>query len=107
MDKLSFGDIVLLRFPFTDGQTVKRRPALVINDTNDGDIILCRITSQIYKTNFDILIDNWEKAGLKLPSVIRVHKIATLEKNMIEVVMGQIDDATKEKVIKTVNSLFI
>ena len=95
MDKYSFGDIVLLRFPFTDGQSFKRRPALVINDTSDGDIVVCRITSQIYKTKFDVKVDNLEKSGLKLPSVIRIHKIATLEKDMIEIVMGKIDDSTK------------
>jgi len=98
MDKYSFGDIVLLRFPFTDGQSFKRRPALVINDTSDGDIVVCRITSQIYKTKFDVKVDNLEKSGLKLPSVIRIHKIATLEKDMIEIVMGKIDDSTKGKV---------
>jgi hypothetical protein len=45
MDKLNFGDIVLLKFPFTDGKTYKRRPALIIKDFDDGDIIVCRITS--------------------------------------------------------------
>lgn len=70
----------------------------MINDTNDGDIVVCRITSQIYKTRFDVKVDNWGKTGLKLPSVIRIHKIATLEKDMIEIVMGKIDDSTKEKV---------
>lgn len=95
MKKYLFGDIVLLRFPFTDGQSFKRRPALVINDTSDGDIVVCRITSQIYKTKFDVKVDNLEKSGLKLPSVIRIHKIATLEKDMIEIVMGKIDDSTK------------
>jgi mRNA interferase MazF len=98
MEKYSFGDIVLLRFPFTDGQSFKRRPALVIIDTSDGDIVVCRITSQIYKTKFDVKVDNLEKSGLKLPSVIRIHKIATLEKDMIEIVMGKIDDSTKGKV---------
>lgn len=98
MNKLNFGDIVLLKFPFTDGKTFKRRPALIINDFNDDDVIVCRITSQIYKTKKDIYIVDWEKSGLKLPSVIRVHKIATLEKVMVELIMGQIDNPTKEKV---------
>ena len=93
MEKYSFGDIVLLRFPFTDGQSFKRRPALVINDTNDGDIVVCRVTSQIYKTKFDVKVDHWKKSGLKLPSVIRIHKIATLEKEMVEIVMGKIDES--------------
>lgn len=97
MDKLNFGDIVLLKFPFTDSNTLKKRPALIINDYNDGDIIVCRITSRIYKTSFDIYIDNWEKSGLKLPSVVRVHKLATLEKKMIELVMGKVDNSVKEK----------
>jgi hypothetical protein len=38
MEKLHFGDIVLLKFPFTDGQISKKRPALVINDFADGDL---------------------------------------------------------------------
>ncbi len=78
MDKLDFGDIVLLKFPFTDTKTFKKRPALIINDLNDGDIIVCRITSKIYKTSFDVCLDDWKQSGLKLPSVIRVHKLATL-----------------------------
>jgi mRNA interferase MazF len=103
MDKLNFGDIVLLKFPYTNGKTYKKRPALIINDFRDGDIIVCRITSQIYKTEYDIFIDDWERSGLKLPSVIRVHKIATLEKKLVEIVMGQVDNFTKENV-KTIFS---
>jgi len=98
MDKLNFGDIVLLRFPFTDGQTYKRRPALIINDYNDGDIIVCRITSQIYNSNQDVIVDNWEKSGLKLQSVIRVHKIATLDKDMVEIILGKIDESLVAKI---------
>ena len=105
MDKLNFGDIILLKFPFTDGKTNKKRPALIINDFDDGDVIVCRITSQIYKTNYDILIEDWKKSGLKLPSVIRVHKIATLNKNLVEIIMGQIDNPIKEKVRATISKL--
>lgn len=101
MPKLNFGDIVLLKFPFTDNKTYKKRPALIISDFDDGDIIVCRITSQMYNSKNDLFIDEWESAGLKLPSVIRVHKIATLEKNMVEIVMGQVDETTKLK-IKTI-----
>ena len=105
MDKLKFGDIVLLKFPFTDGKTQKRRPALIINDFDDGDIVVCRITSQIYKTRNDIFIDDWENSGLKLPSVIRIHKIATLENDMVEVIMGQVDNIIKSKIWKIISKL--
>ncbi len=105
MEKLNFGDIVLLKFPYTDGKTYKRRPALIINDFDDGDIVVCRITSQIYKTKNDIYIDDWEKSGLKLPSVIRVHKLATLEKDMVEIIMGQVDKIIKDKIRTIISKL--
>lgn len=102
---LKFGDIVLLRFPFSDQVSFKRRPALVINDFNDGDIIVCRITSQIHSTLRDVMVVNWADAGLKLPSVIRVHKIATLDKEMVETVLGRIDKPTGNQVKKVLLSL--
>jgi len=105
MNELNFGDVVLLIFPFADGKTSKRRPALIINDFKDGDIIACRITSQIYNTKNDIYIENWEKAGLRLPSVIRAHKIATLEKDMVEIILGKLDDSIKEKVRSIISNL--
>ena len=105
MEKFSFGEIVLLKFPYTDGLTFKRRPALVINDFNDGDIIVCRVTSQIYNTSQDVAIENWEQSGLKLPSVVRVHKIATLEREMVEIVMGKIDEPLKAKIKEIIANL--
>jgi mRNA interferase MazF len=105
MDRLNFGEIVLLKFPFTDGKTFKKRPALIINDFDDGDIIVCRITSQIYMSKNDVFIDDWQKSGLKLPSVIRIHKLATLEKDMIEIIMGQIDEETKNKIRTIISKL--
>lgn len=105
MTKLNFGDIVLLNFPFTDTIRKKRRPALILNDFEDGDILVCRITSQIYTTPFDILIPNWETTGLKLPSVIRVHKLATLQKGMTEKIMGQIEEDTKLQIIQLISKI--
>ncbi len=98
MEKFSFGEIVLLKFPYTDGLTYKRRPSLIISDFEDGDIVVCRITSQVYDSNQDVYIESWEKSGLKLPSIVRVHKIATLDKAMVEVVMGKIDEQLARKI---------
>ena len=97
MEDLHFGDIVLLKFPYTDGVSFKRRPALVVKDFEE-DILVCRITSKIYDTEFDIKMGDWNEAGLKLPSVIRVHKVATLEKGLVEMRMGVVDETTREKI---------
>ncbi|MCL2596395.1 MAG: hypothetical protein FWD66_01785, partial [Paludibacter sp.] len=45
----------------------------------------------IYNSKYDIYLNDWLKFGLKLPSVVRIHKMATLEMDMIETIIGQID----------------
>jgi len=97
--KYSFSEVVLLEFPFTDGQNSKLRPAVVVKDTEDSDIILVRVTSQIRNSEFDIEVTDWQSAGLKLPSIIRIHKIATMESNMIVKSLGNLstDDSSKLK----------
>ena len=82
------GEIVLLSFPFTDATGAKRRPALVILDTGDEDIIVFRVTSQGTQTDFDVELVEWHQAGLQIPSVIWVHKVATLEKRLVERRLG-------------------
>ncbi len=98
MEKLNFGDLILLKFPFTDSLNNKKRPGLLIKDCEDGDIIVCRITSQNYHSKYDLFINDWQNSGLKLPSTIRVHKIASLEKEMVVIVMGKLNNILKAKV---------
>ncbi len=90
MVNYKLGDIVLVKFPFTDNVGFKKRPALIIRDTDDGDVIVCRITSKAHHSMFDIELTEWEKYGLKLPSVLRVHKIASIEKDLIDIKLGHI-----------------
>jgi len=48
------GEIVLLSFPFADATREKRRPALVLLDIGDEDIVVGRVTSQVAQGSFDI-----------------------------------------------------
>jgi len=103
---VSFGDVVLIKFPFSSGLESKKRPAFIIRDTHDGDVILCRITSKIYNSKYDYFIERWVGLGLKLPSVIRLHKIATVEYSMIEKVMGTFSDIEKNEIEKILSNVF-
>ena len=105
MERLSFGEIYLLKFPFSDSKKVKKRPVLVILDTGDNDLVVCRITSKIYSTEFDFKIEDWKESGLKLPSVVRLHKIATLEKDLIDKKLGQINERLKKKIKEKFNKM--
>jgi mRNA interferase MazF len=79
-----FGTIVLARFPFTDLSGNKRRPALVISRENGrrSDVIVAFITS-VQRTGADMApIDPTPDTGLKVASVVRFDKVATLDKSI-------------------------
>src|SRR5688572_29656075 len=78
------GDLVLVDFAFTSSGSGKPRPALVILDSGDADLLLARVTTQSYNTLYDVAITQWKQAGLLAPSVVRLHKLATLAKSRIQ-----------------------
>ncbi|HSX78427.1 MAG TPA: type II toxin-antitoxin system PemK/MazF family toxin [Candidatus Saccharimonadia bacterium] len=88
MQNYQSGEVLLLLFPFADTTGARRRPALVLLDTGDADSVVARVTSQIVRTVFDVELVEWQQAGLLLPSVVRVHKVATLEKRLVERRLG-------------------
>ncbi|MCI0489837.1 MAG: type II toxin-antitoxin system PemK/MazF family toxin [Blastocatellia bacterium] len=88
MSNYSPGEIVLLSFPFSDATGAKRRPALVLFDAGDNDIIVARVTSHIARTALDVELAEWQQEGLLIPSLARVHKVATLEKRLVERRLG-------------------
>lgn len=98
MTNYKFGVVVLIAFPFTDLKQTKKRPALVLFNSEDNDIVLCRITSQSAQNEFDIIIDDWKTCGLLLPSCVRLQKIVTAEKSNIEKVLGKLSVETKQKI---------
>jgi mRNA interferase MazF len=85
-----FGDILLLNFPFTGLANVKKRPAIFLFDAHDGDILVARITSKIWFTATDISLKDWSKAGLMSNSCVRLTKLATLEKALVERKLGSL-----------------
>lgn len=90
MSNFNTGEVVLMLFPFSGLSGARRRPALVLIDTGDEDIVVARITSQTVRDTFDVELMEWREAGLLLPSVVRLHKLATLEKNLVERRLGSL-----------------
>ena len=100
--KFAQGDIVVVPFPYTDRQTEKRRPALIISNGKithqHGLIWLAMITSaENQRWENDITIEG-KNIGLSSPSVIRVAKLATIDASLIIRVAGKIDGETWSKV---------
>ena len=91
----AFGSIVLARFPFTDLSGDKRRPALVVSRDNHrrADLVVCFITS-VPRAGPDMaLIAPTPGTGLKVPSVVRFDKLATLDPAVIAGKLGDVPTA--------------
>ena len=103
---ISRGDIVLLSFPFTNLKSSKVRPALVVSDdsynkqTNDAVFIF--ITSKKHSSQYDLRIEKTNKSfkltGLKAPSTLRISKIMSLEKRLVQRKLGIADSIIMRKV---------
>lgn len=110
MTTYSFGDIVLVPFPFTDQSTIKKRPAVIISsqdyDRNRPDIILMAVTSQMRSAGFygDMTVKKWKQAGLLKPSVIKPI-CTTVEKSLVLKKLGKLDEqdrATLDETLQTI-----
>jgi mRNA interferase MazF len=87
------GDIALIPFPFTDLTGSKLRPAVILIDTN-LDLTVCFITSQIkWAEPTDVELLPLPTNGIKKPSLIRVSKIATIDRKLAVGKIGTLEKA--------------
>ncbi|HTU92143.1 MAG TPA: type II toxin-antitoxin system PemK/MazF family toxin [Gemmataceae bacterium] len=100
------GDVVLVDFPFTMGTRSKLRPALVLLDTGDADILVARITSHKAATPYEVPLTDWRQAGLNAPSAARLHKLAALEKVLVDRLLGHLEPGDRQKVSAVLQQMF-
>ena len=103
------GDIVLIPFPFTDLSGQKVRPALVLFAAARGeDCIVAFISSRPTRKpqRFEIAITASKRNGLKFDSMIKVAKMATLQKKIIIGNLGAAESDTVSRVESALTALF-
>lgn len=110
MTTYSFGDILLVPFPFSNQTSSKKRPTVIISSNTynqqKSDLIIMAITSQISSslTFGELPIIDFSSAGLIKPSVIKP-AIATIEKRLILRKLGQLQNSDYQNlknIIKTI-----
>jgi len=106
MISYNIGDIVLIQFPHTDMQGFSKRPALVLYDSGDQDVLVARITSQEYNTNTDFKITDWQKCGLLAESYVRFGKQATIEKQYVTRKLGVLNAPAISKIKTIIRRMF-
>ena len=92
-----WGDVVLVAFPLSDMSGTRRRPGLVLYDSGDEDVMLARITTQGTRHQTDVPLSGWKAAGLIAESVIRLSKVATIKKSLVNRRLGVL--SAKDRVV--------
>lgn len=96
------GDIALVPFPFTDLQTLKKRPALLLAWITSGTLpaiaMVAMITSNINSEKIlgDYLLKDWEIAGLLQPSKLRLGKLVSVEETLLRKRLGTLSKTDKD-----------
>jgi mRNA interferase MazF len=104
------GQIVVFRFPQTDLEEGKLRPALLLGKLpgNYDDWLICMISSQTrqYIDGFDEIVresdNDFGESGLKVTSMIRVGRLAVVSG---EILIGAIGQVSTERLSKVKNHL--
>ena len=100
------GDIVLITFPFTDLKGNKLRPAVVLAESK-LDFTLCFITTQLaWQEATDVLLSPSSENGLRKPSLVRINKIATIDKELAKGLLGNLNSTEISDLNKALRNLF-
>ncbi|WP_424520743.1 type II toxin-antitoxin system PemK/MazF family toxin [Rubrivirga sp.] len=101
------GSVVLVRFPFSDLSSSKRRPAVVLADAGRGDYVLVQVTSRSYSdpNAVELTEQSFARGGLRLTSYARPGKLFTANDSLIVREMGVLDDSTLSKLVEAVIEL--
>ena len=100
------GDIVLIPFPFTDMTGNKKRPALILA-SGSLDVTVCFISTQLHwQDSTDLLLQPGITNGLKKPSLVRIGKIATIDKALVIGKLGNIDAKQIKELDKKLLQIF-
>lgn len=89
MTRYNFGDVLLLECG-DDGTATAKRPAVVLYDNGDPDILVCAVSGKPCFTPTDFKVASWKDAGLLRPSYVRPAKLAGLSKYRINRKIGML-----------------
>ena len=107
----SFGDVVLVRFPFTNQAAFKQRPAVIVSNSAYNfarpDVVIMAVTSQIHVPSSygELQIADWQAANLLKPSAIKP-VFATLEQGLILKTLGGLEPADQSALHAFLTSVF-
>lgn len=107
MGEFARGEIVLVRFPFSDLSQTKLRPALVLAEVEYGDLILCQITSKTYgdRKAVTIATEDFKDGSLPRLSYARPGRLMTADRELVSRSLGKLLEAKREEIVTAIKGL--
>jgi len=96
-------DIILVKFPFSNLENFKLRPALIIWDYKNDYIILAISSNAKNWINYEVDNKNLSTWKLLIKSFIKINKITSIEKSIIYSKIA----TTEKKFLRKVKEKFI
>jgi len=103
------GDVWLAIVNFSEDRSVwKRRPVVIVGNQQacDLDMVINPITTQDARSEFDVVLQNWQEAGLAKPSVVRTSKPATFHKRELDRKLGTLTEQDLATVLEQCRQVF-
>lgn len=104
-------DIVLVPFTYSDLSATKRRPILVVSNNiynkTFPDVLVCVITTNLKGDNYSIFLadTDLEFGILPEPSVIKCHKLYTVQQSKNLKIFSVIDESKFDEVVRLLDKL--
>lgn len=101
-------DVILVPFPFSDLSYSKRRPALVLVDIPNREELICMMLTSTLSTDpqVDVVIEDFNSAGLPKPTVARVSRLFTLKQSLVNKRLGVMKEKEFDTIIIKLIDLF-
>ena len=110
MTRYEVGDVLEVPFPFVDRPVKKRRPAFLLSNQISGEghelLIFAMITSaKRSHWEHDVVLFDWEEAGLRGPSVLR-WKTFSLDASLVLDRRGSASKKDVQRIAETFHRVF-
>lgn len=99
MTAFRVGDIVSVEYPFSDLQTHKHLPGLVLV-SRDVDLVIARVITHLPRDQPDIALNRWAEVGLPQASTVRLTKLATVDHRLIHHTIGRLHSEDSRAVVQ-------
>ncbi|MCI0690725.1 type II toxin-antitoxin system PemK/MazF family toxin [candidate division KSB1 bacterium] len=93
------GEFWVADIPFTNATASKKRPVLVLW-LDGADAVVAAVTTALPRGNTDVSLHEWQKEGLRKPSVVRLSRLDCLEQTLLIGRVGAIAQSDAQTVLQ-------